>query len=755
VINNNFPRRRFLKLSGASLAVSALSLPLFSCANKIISTTPVTSDKADFYVAVDGNDNWSGIAAVKTKNTTDGPFATLERARDAVRVLKKAQPNKNITVLIRGGLYKLDETVVFGLEDSAADNYTITYAAYPNEKPIFSSGRHITGWEKAPSNISGLPRNAKGQVWQANINESITTLYDELGRLPRTRTDGFITPHGGKKNLVNFPEGMFIDWVNPNNAELFVRPHHAWIVNVLPFKSMNKTERTATTTQESTYAMNELHFLPTTENAWVENVIEELNAPGKWVVDTRVGKVYLWPRNNSQAADLNVNIVTPELLELFRIEGDIDEEGLKDTPVRNLHFNGLTFKHGKRFTIAKDDKGLQHDWDFHDKANSLVRFRGAENCIIENCHFVDSGSGAIRIDLHGQHNTIRNNHIEHLGGAGILLAGYGPGIKDVNHHNTVLNNHIHDIGEIYNHSHGILVWQSGENYVANNLIHNTDYIGITVSGFMTHFFDKKGNGRELLRTLRKNEVVAAKGNKYTLDEVRPYLHSHDNIVENNEIHHVMQKLADGNAMYIRGSGAGNVFRRNYIHHLVGDTAMQAAIRTDGGQMDTLISENIIFHCRSQGIKLKLNNRAENNIIVDILKAKHNGKPMPVTFFSLREGPMTGASLKNNIMYSTADDCDFYNEQSMTGEKTQDRRGRAPANSKDADTDNNIYFCAPNPSLGEEFLTKQKSDGVDIHSLAIDPLFVDITNGDLRLRKDSPAFKFGFKTIDMSKIGLTY
>jgi hypothetical protein len=749
---NNIERRHFLKLLGSGLAVAAFSVPLISFAKALTGKGKLSSTTADFYVAVDGNDDFTGTAAEHVKNTQNGPFASLKRARDAVRAFKKTNPNKDIHVLIRGGVYQLDETVVFGLEDSGSDNFTITYAAYAGEFPVFSSGRHITDWEKAPSNTPGLPANAHGQVWQADIKAGFTTLYDEVGRLTRTRTDGFIAKKG-KKNLINFPKGMFIDWANPNDAEVIVRPHHAWIVNILPVKSMNKRQRTATTTQESTYAMNELHFLPKNDNAWIENVIEELNAAGKWSVDTDAGKVYLWPRNDEEAAALNTTITTPQLIELIRVEGDIDFEGLKDIPVKNLHFHGLTFKHGKRWTVEKDDKGLQHDWDFHDKESSLVRFRGAEHCAVEHCYFTDSGSGAIRIDLHGQYNTVAHNHIDKLGGAGVLIAGYGPGIKNVSHHNTVYNNHIHNIGEIYNHSQGVLVWQSGENRVANNLIHNLDYIALTISGCMTHFFDKKGNGRELVRTIRRNEIPAPKGKKYTTEELYPYLHSVNNVLENNEIHHVMERLADGNAIYIRGSGPGNVIRRNYIHELVGDTAMQAAIRTDGGQMDTLISENIIYKCRSQGIKLKLNNRAENNIIADILEAKHNGKDMPMVFFSLREGPMTGGSLKNNIMYQPGDDCQFINEQKMNGEKTQDRRGRAPANSKDADTENNIYFCKGNVGIGKTHIAKQRADGIDLNSLAIDPIFADIKSGDLRLRSNSPALKLGFKPIDMNNIGL--
>ena len=89
-------------------------------------------------------------------------------------------------------------------------------------------------------------------------------------------------------------------------------------------------------------------------------------------------------------------------------------------------------------------------------------------------------------------------------------------------------------------------------------------------------------------------------------------------IEYNEIHNVMETMGDGNGIYIRGAGAGNVIRRNYVHHLVTPMKMQAAIRTDGGQRDTLIAENLIYKCMAQGIILKLDNRCENNIVADII-----------------------------------------------------------------------------------------------------------------------------------------
>jgi hypothetical protein len=67
---------------------------------------------ADFYVSTVGNDNWTGKLAEPNAAKTDGPFATITRAREAVRLIKK-DCYRNIYVLIRGGEYLLSETETF------------------------------------------------------------------------------------------------------------------------------------------------------------------------------------------------------------------------------------------------------------------------------------------------------------------------------------------------------------------------------------------------------------------------------------------------------------------------------------------------------------------------------------------------------------------------------------------------------------------------------------------------------------------
>ena len=691
-------------------------------------TCNAADTKADFYVSAKGSDSWSGALAEPNALGTDGPFATMEQARDAVRDLKK-EKSTDIVVLIREGTYQLEKTVVFGLEDSGASDSTVTYAAYPGEMPVFSSGREITGWEKVTADLPGLPEKARGNIWAANVSGRFLTLYDDQGMLPRAQSDCFV-PKGSASEL-HFPKGRLKDWPNVEDVEILVRPTRAWIMNVLPLVSVDEKAGIARTAIPATYGMNKI-------GCWVENVLEELDKPGEWALNTKEGKVYLWPRGESP-------VMAPQLIEFIRVEGAIDKQGPQDIPVRNLCFRGLTFKHGERYTLAKDDAGLQHDWDMFDKDNALVRLRGTENCAVEQCHFLHSGSGAIRVDLHGMENEISGNHIEHLGGGGILLCGYGPGTKDVNKKNLVYNNDIHHVGEIYWQSPGIYICQSGENRVANNLIHHTNYTGLTVSGCVIRFFVHQDN-RESVRTIRWHEIGKLPENPEP-DDVRPYLHTRDNAIEYNEIHHAMQILGDGNGIYIRGAGAGNVIRRNYVHHLVAETQAQGAIRTDGGQMHTLIAENVIYQCKSQGMTLKLNNRFENNIVADVIAPRG-------TYLKIVEGPMKGASNKRNIYYSSLADCTFISEPgSGTGRVGEDSRGREAARMKDIDSDQNIYFCKADRSLGEKTLGKLQRDGVDAHSLAADPLFVDPAHGDFRFKPGSPALEMGIVPIDLSQVGL--
>jgi len=125
------------------------------------------SSGVNFYVATNGNDQWTGKLPGPNAAASDGPFATIGRARDQIRRLKSTgQLNAPVMVQLRGGTYYLTETVTFMPEDSGTEENPITYAAYPDERPLLIGGRRIAGFKlgRGPIQVVDLAQ-AKGGGW--------------------------------------------------------------------------------------------------------------------------------------------------------------------------------------------------------------------------------------------------------------------------------------------------------------------------------------------------------------------------------------------------------------------------------------------------------------------------------------------------------------------------------------------------------------------------------------------------------------
>ena len=72
------------RTSGIPLLVGILAHGLVLAGTAVRAETPV-----HFFVSTQGNDAWSGRLEVPNAARSDGPFATLPHARDAVRKLRK------------------------------------------------------------------------------------------------------------------------------------------------------------------------------------------------------------------------------------------------------------------------------------------------------------------------------------------------------------------------------------------------------------------------------------------------------------------------------------------------------------------------------------------------------------------------------------------------------------------------------------------------------------------------------------------
>ena len=697
----------------------------------VLATCSMSFARVAFYVAPDGKDDNAG--------SEKAPFATIVKARDTIRGLDEKRRARDIAVVLRGGTYVLDETVVLGLQDGGQAGRTVSYEAYPGETPVISSGRKVTGWALLKDPPACLPAAAKGKVWVADAPKEwgyFTSLFDGDERLVRAhgpvfhgeapeyvRADSQNVFHAKDRPLLRrmpFPEGAIEDWPNLSDIEVFFDPV-PWCLNIIPIEAVDTKNRIATLRYEA----NSPPFAKSHHGAWVENVIDFLDKPGRWVLNTQEGKLYYWPESGRPSE----NIVAPFLRELIRVEGKINYDGPEDVPVKNVAFKGLTFKHARRSQWHEKRKGwgIQHDWDTFDYANAMLRFRGAEDCTVTECHFASSGGSGMRLDLHCQNIRIANNLFGYLGHMGVLLAGLRPGTKYVNKNNVIHNNIIHHVGQLIWHGHGIFLWQSGENEITHNWIHEVPRKAVGVAGVRCQILIKPDcDFDEASKTIRWAEIDKALVREGDIQErYLPFLHARKNRIEHNKVTQALMQLGDGASINISGAGAGNVVRHNFAYDV-----HSVAFRTDDWQRYTTTENNIAFNC-GQGFIHKDFNHIRNNIVVEC------GSAVRFRLFP-KQQVKGGSEIVRNIIYST--DPEFVPMTAMTQLQ------------KDLKVDCNLYSFP----AADAVLKKQHGFGADENSAVGDPLFKDVKGGDFRLDPASPALKLGFKEFDVdpNSFGLT-
>ena len=313
---------------------------------------PGASFALDIHVSVDGGAQADGSLA--------NPYGSLPDAVEAVRALRKAGNTEPVVIRLRAGRHPLSQTLVLGTGDGSPATANegplqqygagdvkgpafLTFAAYPGEHPVVSAGVPVTGWKRLVSAPAGLPAKAVGNVWVADMPTGMKrfyTLYDAKGRLKRARCDGFTPTGKGDRRTLHFPKGALKDWDNLEDVEIQIRPFRPWVINMLPLASVDESAGVAKTSVSATYEMSTLPgwvHNPSGASVWVENILEALNEPGEWVVNTETRKIYLWPSNPAPDGSPH-GILAPTTTELVRVEGAIDYDGPTDTPVRGIAF---------------------------------------------------------------------------------------------------------------------------------------------------------------------------------------------------------------------------------------------------------------------------------------------------------------------------------------------------------------------------------------------------------------------------------
>ena len=162
------------------------------------------------------------------------------------------------------------------------------------------------------------------------------------------------------------------------------------------------------------------------------------------------------------------------------------------------------------------------------------------------------------------------------------------------------------------------------------------------------------------------------------------------------------------------------------------------IYLDDYSSGTTVSGNIVARTFRGGIHVHLgrNNVFENNILIDgrNQQSEYNG----------REFMANNKFVRNIVLYHT-------------GTLLRVNRWHDKVL---AECDHNLYWqVGANLTETKDEVTpkgslkKWQEAGYDRHSIVADPLFVDAARDDYRLRPESPAFKLGFKPIDVARIGV--
>ncbi len=348
----------------------------------------------EFHVSPTGEDSNPG--------TSEQPFATLARARDAVRLVKQ-EVKEPIDVIIHEGTYYLPEPLVFTAEDSGSKEARVVYRGQDDVRPVISGGVRLDlQWHPHRDGImkAKLPDGMVADQLFVNGQRQHMARYPNYDSNAQY-FNGFAADCFGPERAARWsdPVGGFIHVMH--------RAHWGDMHYVITGKDAD-----GNVTYEGGWQNNRPSPMHR-DHRFVENIFEELDAPGEWYLNATTSELFFLPPDEVDLATATVELVRlPHLIEL---------QGSEDNPVRHIEFRGLTFTHTARTFMQNKEPLLRSDWTTY-RGGAIV-FSGAEDCTVADSDFLSVGSNTIFVDKYNRRITVRGCKIAESGAGGVCFVG--------------------------------------------------------------------------------------------------------------------------------------------------------------------------------------------------------------------------------------------------------------------------------------------------------------------------------------------
>mgnify|MGYP002641046769 CR=1 FL=1 len=554
------------------------AVALAQCATSPISAAALESGKT-FYVAPSGDDAHSG--------TETAPFATVSRARDAIRALKAKSgiPEGGITVWLEDGEYPFSQSLQLSTEDSGSAGKPIVYRA------VNPGAVRILGGRQLPSAMfKPLAADATDRI-QPEVRDTIRAIdlkalgIVDYGQFP----DAFRTP-------VAIPELFFDDegmtlaqWPNEGWAEIEKviesgpapwrkytsaasdtlgvfqytgdRPKQwrtskdvwlegywcfDWASETIRLDSIDPAKRHITLAKQHGYGIGSGNPAPRRFRAL--NLLEELDAAGEYYLDRQSGILYFLPPKPLENARIVLSLLNDPLIQA--------------NDVAHVAFQGITFEttSGIGLTIT--------DCQNVTLAGCTVRNTGLEGVVVAG------GNGCV----------VDSSDLYAVGTNGLIIGGGDRKTLTPSNH-QVINNHIHHVSRrMRTQGHNIKLNGVGV-LMSHNLIEDAPHQAIGIAG-------------------------------------------NDHIIEFNEINRVGMDSDDCGALYMgrNPSERGTIIRYNYWHHIGGEFAHgSCSIYFDDGTGGQTVHGNVFYKASGGNFGAVFthgghDNVVTNNIFIDCSRA---------------------------------------------------------------------------------------------------------------------------------------